>query len=107
MGVIIKESLANGRLTPRNTDPAFAKTQDTLANMARKYEVGMDAIALAFVLTQPWANVVLSGAAVETHLVSNVEAAKIKLSHDDIEHLTHFAQPVNDYWQQRKALEWN
>lgn len=107
MGVIIKEALANGRLTPRNGDPAFAKTHDTLANMARKYEVGMDAIALAFVLAQPWAHIVLSGAAVETHLMSNVQATQIELSTDDLDHLQHFAQPVAEYWRERGALKWN
>lgn len=107
MGIIIKEALANGRLTPRNGDPAFAKTRDTLANMARKYEVGMDAIALAFVLAQPWAHIVLSGAAVETHLASNVQATQIKLSPDDVEHLQHFAQPVAEYWRERSTLKWN
>lgn len=107
MGVIIKEALANGRLTPRNADPTFAKIRDTLSNMARKHEVGMDALSLAFVLAQPWANVVLSGAAVETHLASNVQATQVKLSDDELEHLQHFAQPVMDYWRERSTLEWN
>lgn len=107
MGVIIKEALANGRLTPRNADPAFAKTRDTLANMARTHGVGMDSIALAFVLAQPWAHIVLSGAAVETHLISNVQATEVHLSKDELEHLQQFAQPVLAYWHERSALEWN
>lgn len=107
LGIVVKEALANGRLTPRNQDPAFAKTKDALDLLARKYGVGMDAVALAFVLAQPWAHLVLSGAATETHLQSNLEAARVALSEDDLAHLRYFAQAKEAYWHQRSRLPWN
>lgn len=107
MGVVIKEALANGRLTVRNNDPAFEKTKDTLQHLARKYDCGLDAVALAYVMAQPWAHIVLSGAAVETHLQSNLSAANISLTEEELEHLRYFAQDKKKYWQERSALAWN
>ncbi len=107
MGVIIKESLANGRLTPRNQDADFAKTRDTLENMARSYDSSMDAISLAFVLAHPWAHVVLSGAAVEAHLDSNLSAAEIELSEEALDHLRQFSESPDEYWNERSQLAWN
>lgn len=107
MGVIVKEALANGRLTMRNHDPAFAKTKETLTQIARAHQCGMDAVALAFVLAQPWANMVLSGAAVETHLEANLAAARIVLTGDEMEQLAQFALTTEQYWQDRSRLAWN
>jgi len=107
MGIIIKEALANGRLTPRNQDADFAKTRDTLDNMARSHESSMDAISLAFVLAHPWAQVVLSGAAVEAHLYSNLSAAQVELSEDALDHLRQFSESTDQYWKERSQLSWN
>ena len=62
MGVIIKEALANGRLTSRNTDPAFAPSKHLLDQTADRLGTSIDALALAAALSRPWADVVLSGA---------------------------------------------
>jgi aryl-alcohol dehydrogenase-like predicted oxidoreductase len=107
MGIIVKEALANGRLTPRNQDADFAKTRDTLENMARSYDSSVDAIALAFVLAHPWAHVVLSGAAVEAHLYSNLSAAQLELSDDSLDHLRQFSESPEHYWKERSQLAWN
>lgn len=107
MGIVIKEALANGRLTPRNQDADFAKTRDTLENMARSYDSSVDAIALAFVLAHPWAHVVLSGAAVEAHLFSNLSAAQVDLSDDALDHLRQFSESPDQYWKERSQLSWN
>lgn len=107
MGIIVKEALANGRLTPRNQDADFAKTRDTLENMARSYDSSVDAIALAFVLAHPWAHVVLSGAAVEAHLYSNLSVAQLELSDDSLDHLRQFSESPEHYWKERSQLAWN
>src|SRR2546423_2141282 len=57
-GVIVKEAVANGRLTPHGEGPAAA----VLGRVAAAHGVGVDAVALAAVLANPWADVVLSGA---------------------------------------------
>ena len=60
MGVIVKEALANGRLTSRNA--GVASEGGALRREAERLGVGMDALALAAALAQPWADIVLSGA---------------------------------------------
>ncbi|MEL7120769.1 MAG: aldo/keto reductase [Bacteroidota bacterium] len=105
--IIIKEALANGRLTPRNTHPDFQVVKGILENIARKYEVGMDAIALAFVLAQDWVDIVLSGAAKAVHLESNLQALNIKLSDDEMNQLEELSVTKEKYWNERSGLKWN
>jgi aryl-alcohol dehydrogenase-like predicted oxidoreductase len=80
LGVIVKEALANGRLL----------------------EHVPDTVALAAVLAQPWADVVLSGAASLETLRSNLAAAELRLT-PDLEDLTE--RPVA-YWGRRSKLPW-
>ena len=107
MGVIIKEALANGRLTPRNQNATFESQKQALEELAKKYAVDIDAIALAYVLGRPWAHLVLSGAATGRHLLSNLDALSFQLEDAEIEHLASFAEPAKLYWQKRSDLKWN
>lgn len=107
MGVIIKEALANGRLTSRNQDEDFALNKQRLEIMGREYGVAMDAIALAFVLSKPWVHVVLSGAAVENHLLSNIDALKIDLGPDARSQIEKMCMQCEGYWEKRSKLAWN
>src|SRR5262249_4916657 len=74
--VVVKEGLANGRLTSRNTDGDFAPRRALLESLARSHGCSIDALALAAALAQPWASVVLSGAATVEHLRSNLDALR-------------------------------
>ena len=47
MGVIVKEALANGRLTSRNPDPGFAPKLAILEQEAARFDSSVEAIALA------------------------------------------------------------
>src|SRR5947209_2700373 len=73
----VKDALANGRLTDRNRDPAFTPQRRLLRETAARLGAGLDALALAAVLAQPWADVVLSGAATPEHLRSNLAALPV------------------------------
>jgi aryl-alcohol dehydrogenase-like predicted oxidoreductase len=106
-GVIVKETVANGRLTPRNDEPDFAPKRRLLERLAARYETTIDALALAAVLAQPWAGVVLSGAATVEHLRSNLAAAPLKLDGDALAELAELAEPPDQYWQTRSDLAWN
>jgi aryl-alcohol dehydrogenase-like predicted oxidoreductase len=55
LGVIVKEVLANGRLTARGGDPLLVK-------IAAERGTTPDALAFAAVLAQPWVGLALSGA---------------------------------------------
>ena len=69
MGIVIKEALANGRLTDRNQAPQFASKLELLKQQAGICNTSVDALALAAVLAQPWVDVVLSGAATQKALI--------------------------------------
>ena len=94
--VIVKEAVANGRLTDRAAPPA-------LAAVARERGVGADAIALAVALAQPWSDVVLSGASTAAMLDSNLRARELDLGPDDFAEL---AEPADEYWERRSQLSW-
>jgi aryl-alcohol dehydrogenase-like predicted oxidoreductase len=97
LGVIVKEALANGRLTARG-DVA------PLRQLAERAGTSPDALALAAVLAQPWADVVLSGAATVDTLRSNLRALELE---PDPELAPELAEDPARYWQERSALPWN
>lgn len=95
MGVIIKEALANGRLTDRGDVPALIES-------ARSLGTTPDALALAAVLAQPWVDVALSGAATVAQLRSNLAAFELDPPAPAIA-----AEDPETYWEERSALPWN
>jgi aryl-alcohol dehydrogenase-like predicted oxidoreductase len=100
MGVIVKEALANGRLTERGE-------VEPLAREARRLGTTADALALAAVLAQPWADVVLSGTATVAHLESNLAAIDVELDEEAEGALAELAEPAPAYWERRAELTWN
>jgi aryl-alcohol dehydrogenase-like predicted oxidoreductase len=107
MGVIVKEALANGRLTARNDMPDFAWQRALLEEAARERNTTLDALALAAVLARPWADVVLSGAATPEQLISNVAALDVAWDETLAERLAPLAEPPAEYWATRSKLKWN
>jgi aryl-alcohol dehydrogenase-like predicted oxidoreductase len=107
MGVVIKEALANGRLTARNEDPDFAPRRRTLAAEAVRLGTTIDALALAAALAQPWVDVVLSGAVTREQLLSNLAAQTVVLDEAAVGHLNTLEEPAADYWVRRGQLAWN
>ncbi len=107
MGIIIKEALANGRLTERNQDPAFLQKRKHLEYAAQSLDTTSDAIALAAVLSQPWVNVALSGAANVDQITSNAKALGIGLGSWLDELVDALRENPKEYWQIRSALDWN
>jgi aryl-alcohol dehydrogenase-like predicted oxidoreductase len=107
LGIIIKEALANGRLTDRNSDSTFAAKRAVLDAAARAWAIPIDAVALAAVLQKPWADVVLSGAATAAHLSSNLTAATVQLEPRTLEQLSELRETCEEYWTTRARLAWN
>ncbi|KAB8187849.1 aldo/keto reductase [Microbispora catharanthi] len=99
LSVIVKEGVANGRLTARGAPPA-------LALAARERGVTPDALALAAVLARPWAGVVLSGAATTTQLAENLAALAVTWDDATEEALADLAEDAETYWARRAALPW-
>ncbi len=102
LGVIVKEALANGRLTARGDAGS-----GPLAEAARERATTPDALALAAVLAQPWADVVLSGAATVETLRSNLAALDVAWDAELDERVATLAEPAQEYWERRAALAWN
>ena len=98
--VIVKEGMANGRLA----DPY---APDALKAVAAETSLGCDAVALAVILRQPWAGVVLSGAATATQLASNLHAAVVDLDEDQLARLAELVEKPQAYWEQRGQLPWH
>jgi aryl-alcohol dehydrogenase-like predicted oxidoreductase len=84
--VIVKEALANGRLVIDDLE------QGT--------------VAIAAVLHQPWADVVLSGASTTVQLAANLAAATLRLDSERLGELRELAEPATTYWRHRGALPW-
>jgi len=92
--VLVKEAVANGRLVPGQAPPA-------LTELATGQGVTEDAVALAAVLANPWATVVLSGAVTPAQLQSNLDALAVgPLPELDL------AEPPGEYWAARSARPW-
>jgi aryl-alcohol dehydrogenase-like predicted oxidoreductase len=93
--VIVKEAMANGRL---------ATADGPLAAIAAELGSTPDAVALASALRQPWARIVLSGAATTDQLAANLAAESLSASLD--ERVSTMAEKPDAYWQTRAALPW-
>lgn len=100
LGVIVKEAVANGRLTSRGDVPE-------LLDAAARAGVSADALALAAVLAQPWVDVVLSGASTTDMVASNVAALDVAIDPETLERLGAVAEDPDGYWERRSALSWN
>jgi aryl-alcohol dehydrogenase-like predicted oxidoreductase len=100
LGVIVKEVLANGRLTPRGGE-------SLLAEVAAERGTTPDALAFAAVLAQPWADVALSGATTVEQLQSNLAALDVDWDEELDRRLAPLAEEPDEYWTTRAALPWN
>ncbi|MEV5341444.1 aldo/keto reductase [Streptomyces sp. NPDC052676] len=98
--VIVKEGMANGRLAEEHAP-------QELRAVARETGLGCDAVALAVVLRQPWAGVVLSGAATVAQLTSNLHAPAVDLDEGQLARLAALAEDPRAYWERRGQLPWH
>jgi len=107
MRVIVKEALANGRLTERNASPAFASRLGVLWEEAERLDTSADALALAAAFARPWADVVLSGAVTAEQLRSNLRAVEVPWTAETEVRLQSLTMASGEYWRERSALPWN
>ena len=105
--VIIKEALANGRLSDRNGLSGDQAALRTLQGEAARLGTTADALALAFVLAAPFVDVALSGAATEGQLQSNLKARSVFLDERAASALESLNQNPAAYWSTRAALPWH
>lgn len=87
--VVVKEALANGRLVG-----------DRAPESLRRLPGAPEDVALGAALGQPWADVVLSGAATPGQLRGNARARARAVPEEVV------AQDAGEYWGERAALVW-
>lgn len=100
LGVIVKEALANGLLTDRGG-------VRPLLDSAAARDVAPDAVALAAALAQPWADVVLCGAATVEQLESTLAAEGVDYDGQLAAELAGLTEDRQAYWETRAELAWN
>jgi aryl-alcohol dehydrogenase-like predicted oxidoreductase len=102
LGVIVKEALANGRLAGRE-----GRADERLLAVARERGQAPDALALSAALAQPWADVVLSGAATVEALRSNLSAlGAVSYGQKTDRRLLPLREEREHYWSERANLPW-
>ena len=109
MKVVVKESLANGRLSHENRDqadllfPAVARIRE----LAKSRGLTVETLALAAALARPWADVVLTGAATVGQIQSNVAALELAYDPELEEKLRSVSIDSTKYWRARSSFRWN
>ena len=105
--VIIKEALANGRVFRNGDFKNYQMAYNFLETLSTTYGVGIDAIAIRFIMETLEPTLILSGASHVNQLKENMKALSFQLKNNDIEKLKSFAVPLEAYWNERSHLAWN
>jgi aryl-alcohol dehydrogenase-like predicted oxidoreductase len=104
MGVIVKEALANGRLV--RADQSEDERVRSLLETAHERGQTPDALAISAALHQPWADIVLSGAATVGALKSNLSALGADYDGELDRRLLPLRAESDRYWSKRSSLPW-
>ncbi len=101
-GVIVKEVLANGRLS---TD-SQGQLSRTVTDVTRALDWPVEDVALAAALANPWADIVLSGAVTVQQVRNNRAAVDRSISLEYLQRLVPAAERPEQYWDTRRDLHW-
>jgi aryl-alcohol dehydrogenase-like predicted oxidoreductase len=109
MKVVVKESLANGRLTQgnRNHDEMIYPLVAKIRQLAESRGTTLEMLAIAAALARPWANVVLTGAATVEQARSSIAALELGYDAEIEEMLRPVAVSSSEYWRARSSFGWN
>jgi aryl-alcohol dehydrogenase-like predicted oxidoreductase len=109
MKVVVKESLANGRLTHGNREDneMFSPHVARIREVAEARGTTVEMLALGAALARPWADVVLTGAATVGQVESNVAALELAYDAALEEQLRSISIASDEYWRGRSFFKWN
>ena len=105
--VIIKEALANGRVFGNTDFKNYQTAYNYFESFSEKYSVGIDAIAMRFIMDDLEPELILSGASNIQQLQQNLKVLDFELNASDISQLKSLATSPQDYWNERSNLVWN
>ncbi len=97
--VLVKETLANGRLA--------VEAPAAVREIAAAHGTGPDAVAVAAVLGQDWADRAVIGPASPAQLAANLRATTLALSAEERGALADLAEDPQEYWRHRSSLQWD
>ena len=97
--VVVKEVLANGRLTSKSAQNDAPDAAALAADDGQR----LDGLAIGAAVSHPWADIVLTGAVTRKQLKQNLAA---KVPSIDEERLASLAQPAEEYWAARSSRPW-
>ena len=108
MKVVVKESLANGRLTHgnRGANEVLSPPVARIREVAESRDTTVETLALAAALSRPWADVVLTGAATVGQIQSNLRALELALNSELEEQLRSVSIASDEYWRARSSFSW-
>lgn len=101
--IILKELMANGRIPALSSDHLNPSQIETIQLLGKELQLTADQVAINAALQLGIADIVLSGAANEAHLLSNLKISEHRL---DLKKLDRISQKPEDFWQERSELEW-
>ncbi|HEV7595496.1 MAG TPA: aldo/keto reductase [Gemmatimonadaceae bacterium] len=116
MKVVVKESLANGRLSweagrgereEGNGGEVFAPSLSRVREAAESRSTTVEMLALAAALARPWADVVLTGAATVGQVQSNITALALPYDSGLEDQLRSASVGSAEYWRARTSFSWN
>ncbi len=115
MKVVLKEVLANGRLTQREAGSGkgeaeieiFSPLVAPIREVAERWNTTVETLALAAAVAHPWVDVVLTGAATVGQIQSNVAALELAYDRELEEELRSVSVKSAEYWQARSSFRWN
>ena len=113
---MVKESLANGRLTSgkreegrgqRGEDELLFPSLARIGELADARGTTIEMLALAAALARPWADFVLSGAAMVEQIRSGVTATELAFDAHAEDQLRSMSISSDEYWRARSSFGWN
>jgi aryl-alcohol dehydrogenase-like predicted oxidoreductase len=115
MKVVVKEALANGRLSGKGEEGRGKGESDDVLfpSLARIREVAegrgttIEMLALGAALARPWADTVLTGAATVGQIQSSVAALEFGYDPELEEKLRSVSIESSEYWRARSSFSWN
>src|SRR2546423_8439392 len=109
MKVVVKESLANGRLSHRNRNEGevFSPLIARIRELAEARGTTIEKLALGAALARPSADIVLTGAATVEQIQSSVAALELVYDDELEEELRSVSIESAEYWRARGSFRWN
>jgi aryl-alcohol dehydrogenase-like predicted oxidoreductase len=124
MKVVVKESLANGRLSDRGKREAGGGKREAgggrreegdvllpslrrIGELAEARGATIEILALAAALARPWVDVVLTGAATVEQIQSSVAALQLTYDSELESRLRSVSIASAEYWRARTSFRWN